>query len=331
VGHEEDALGRFNMKEEGDHGLYVTEVVGTVFPKHTYHLIRGIPPGGDLLESHLLMGLSKVDEMGKTLDVMNISAEVEHLQEGGIDCTGTGADCPIHHEISRLSDEYGITFVASTGNEPHVEFMTCPGLSDTVIGVGGCVIGCGASGPLPVPYQHDSGNGGLVDITRYQMMEQLYPPKAAWVRNEHEYSADAAFCSGLDCFVGEICDENRTTTIWDGNVEPVNGKPDLYASVTYPLIDTETGVRLDQGTSFSAPLVTGQVAEAVGMLTDLDRSFDNIDVKRKLRTSTEMVDDQYPGMLNGGAFVEGIADDFDIEIHDDQGESGPDGSQLMGQ
>jgi hypothetical protein len=154
-----------------------------------------------------------------------------HEEEDG-DC---GGHCQVADE-TRLAIEDGIAVVAATGNREKENALAvhCPALIDEAIGVGGFVARC-----------------------RHDVLDDEESGKY-WIRTD---GLEGPFCGQRGCTPDESCEEHRYEYPWRGNVSFHNAVPDVLAPVHHPAGTVEEP-KLQNGTSFGTPVITGLLASA---------------------------------------------------------------------
>jgi len=184
---------------------------------------------------------------------------VSQAIEDSVDVVNLSAGAPWRHpirlnpnvpETERLLDA-GIIVVAAAGNyflrdqhrRPPVH---CPSAADGVVSVASLEVWCPQSpGQEPAATQE-----GPYFWQNPQNRELLL-------------STDT-FCGEQGCVGGESCEDNQRIQPWSYNPTPTDGKPDTLAPMhTLRRKETASSRRaeyLGTGTSFSAPLVTGEIA-----------------------------------------------------------------------
>lgn len=211
--------------------------------------------------------LEPIADAGRdSVDLLNISAGFPHDDARG----SFRVRKAIRTEANR-----GTTVVAAAGNvnKDPSEQVNCPALYDEAIAVGGFVPEC------------------TVDIITDD------PDRALWIRTVERRDLpdyQGPICSQMDCSDEHKCDENRHEHWWRWNVRRKNDKPDVLAPVHYMTKD-ERGPYLIRGTSFSAPIVTGQLA---ALLATVDGSPTSEALSTVVRRSTVEIDDGTDGKFN---------------------------------
>lgn len=203
-------------------------------------------------------------------DIINISGGIPH------ECGGL---CAVSREAELAAEVDDVCIIAATGNQTEEEIgplgVHCPALIDSVIGVGGFVSFCTA----PLDRSDESGQW--------------------WAENDRFHGP---FCGETgDCCIGETCEQNRTSAIWNGNVSFHNAAPDVLAppvSVWGSALDELT---VQVGTSFAAPLVSGILSRILGDLFDRHEHPELEEVHDAIRyTGTQLDEGGYP-KLNADA------------------------------
>lgn len=222
------------------HGTAVFDYASAVAPKAIYNFYRVIAEDrrtgrGKAKRSNVVRAIAAAVEHG--IDVLNLSLGVCHDAGDGYDC---GGQCRIGAEAKWAIEEHDITIVAAVGNEKTVDAVTCPGLLDEVIGVGGFISLC---------------SNEISD----SMEDSQY-----WIHNNKLYGP---FCGQRGCQDGQDCTVNKKEVPWDGNAPFVNAKPDVLAPAIRASGDTQKReASLQSGTSFATPLVTSSLVSVLGDL-----------------------------------------------------------------
>lgn len=222
------------------HGTAVFDHASAVAPEALYNFYRVIAEdsetgNGRAKRSNVVRAIAAAAEHG--LDVLNLSLGVCHHEEDGYDC---GGQCRIADEARWAVEEHDLTIVAAVGNEASADAVTCPGLVDEVIGVGGFVSLC------------SNDVADCVGCSQY------------WLHDDELYGP---FCGQRGCTDGRTCDGRRREVLWSGNAPFVNAEPDVLAPAIHASgSDRERDASLRSGTSFATPLVTSSL---VSILSDL--------------------------------------------------------------
>lgn len=241
------------------------------------------------------------------IDVINLSAGLDHAARPGRDCTSTEPNCKVCRVLEEILDEHTV-FVAAAGDKNKTEGLVCPGISSEVIATGGAVAKCTANS------ETESGNRPLgADI-------ESRPPNAFWINRDDGKGDQGTFCTNRGCFPGTNCMENRQYERWDRNHEPTDAAPNILAPVHLPSED-EVGPVLGVGSSFSAPIVSSQIANALSAIQTMDVNPTRNQVRGQIIEKTKGCFDQNPGMLCGIDFARGMGDlfhlEFELEDNDD--------------
>ena len=188
--------------------------------------------------SNVVDAIYDASEQG--VDILNASLGVCHSEEDGHDCGGL---CRIGDEARLATKETGMTIVAAAGNNDHADAMTCPALSESVIGVGGYVANCTG------------------EVDREGKSSQY------WLNKEELVGP---FC-GMQGYKNGACQKYCAEEPWEGNVSYHNAVPEVLAPVIrVSIYDT---ISLEAGTSFAAPLVAGRIASMVSDLIIEEQMF----------------------------------------------------------
>ena len=202
------------------------------------------------------------------VDVVNLSAGVWHK------ICGPGKLCPFHGSVTDAVDA-GITIVASIGNacDRRLDHVWCPAMNYKTISVGGITRRCG--------YELSSNEQD------YRIWADTYDMV------EIDSDFQGRFCSTSGCTDTVTCGEDSLNVWWGGNTEPVYGNPDVLAPPEYPEIFGKQGC-FSEGTSFSAPLVTGIIARLIERVPE-SKTVDPEMVCSVLRTSGDIFTDPQRG------------------------------------
>lgn len=222
------------------HGTGVFDYVSAVAPKAMYNFYRVIAEDpetgrGEAKRSNVVRAIAAAVEHG--VDVLNLSLGVCHHEEDGYDCGGA---CRIGDEARWAIEEHDVTIVAAVGNEETADAVTCPGLLDEVIGVGGFVSLC---------------TNDVVDCNECSQY---------WLHTDELYGP---FCGQRGCSGERACKTERREVPWEGNAPFANAEPDVLAPAIRASGDNlERNASLQSGTSFATPLVTSSL---VSLFSDL--------------------------------------------------------------
>lgn len=188
----------------------------------------------------------------RPIDVLNLSLGVHHDA-----CLGRCRSCKA---VDTVVSE-GTTVVAAAGNDTSQsgESVYCPGLASRAITVSTLISECTARpGRASEPKGPHTGD--------------YRAPNAHWIRNpdisestDSEYLTERCFCSYNNCGPGFVCEKNRREFGWEKNPRPSEAKPEVLAPGLQPTI-MEVGPAMAIGTSYSAAVVSGALAEILSEL-----------------------------------------------------------------
>lgn len=222
------------------HGMRVFQFTSKFAPHATYHFYQSIGEDGSIPIGAYEDAIEQAIQDG--VDILNISA-------------GNDWDVPVDADpYSRkpqnaLSE--GITVIAAAGNYdriPPQPPVNSPAAVDEVVSVGGVITTCPESPDAP----HTTPNQG--PYYSYEEDESSDDP----------HVANKVCCGQNGCMAGRDCLSNQTHEPWEGNPRESRGAIDVLAPIQYPFETESGGFQFDVGTSFSAPIVTGVLAEAYG-------------------------------------------------------------------
>lgn len=180
------------------------------------------------------------DAADMDMDILNLSVGIPH------ECNGL---CTVSREAELAVEIDEVCIVAATGNKEEHQIgrvgVHCPALIDSVIGVGGYLPLCTA------------------DIYRGDESEQW------WVEND---TIHGPFCGQRGCCPSSNCEESCKEILWPGNISFHNAAPDVLAPVLEVSGSSLTNIRIQAGTSFAAPIISGLLAGILGDLIELGES-----------------------------------------------------------
>lgn len=230
------------------HGTDVLNIVTSLAPNSSFSTfqIMDVKEGDDDTDDgtpevggnrgDLADAIADAGDLG--IDVLNISAGIAH------ECKGL---CAISREAELAAEVDGVCIVAATGNKEEDVIgrvgVHCPALSDSVIGVGGFLPLCAA------------------DIHRGDESEQW------WLEND---TILGPFCGQRGCCPSSSCEESCEEILWQGNISFHNAAPDALAPVLDVSGTSLTDIRIQPGTSFAAPIISGLLADIIGDLIEVD-------------------------------------------------------------
>jgi len=234
------------------------------------------------------------------IDIINLSAGLDHAARPGKDCTSDNPNCKVCRVLEDILDEYTV-FVAASGDRLQTDGLVCPGISSEVIATGGSVAKCTADSGAK------SGNEPLGPDIDWR------PPNAFWIDRADNIGSQGTHCTNRGCFPGTDCMENRQYEFWDHNHDSTNAAPDILAPVHFPIED-EIGALLAQGSSFSAPIVSSQIANVLGTIRAMDVNPTRNQIKNQITQKTKGCFKGKPGMLCGVEFAKGLGEPFNLEF-----------------
>lgn len=278
-----------------DHGLGVINFLTWFAGNPEYHFFRAIGPDGEFADRHLMIAVERARKLGE-VDVINLSAGLDHISDPDKDCSSTGPTCAACEVVSRAVAD-GITIVAGIGNLPDTEGLCCPALADDVIGVGGMIAKCTAKleegSPLRLPG------------------ESVRPPNAFWVDRDDDRNQDGSYCSNRGCLPGESCSDNRKIEPWPNNPPDANGKPDTLAPLIVPMDDD--GPLLVGGTSYATPIVTGSIADVLGGLRGNGGNPSPSEIRKQIRRASKAIPGSDAGVFSGDNLAGGLGRRLGLE------------------
>lgn len=234
-------------RDTTNHGTRVAFILSRFAPKAVYSFYRTIAPDGEFTPSNYLKALDAA--RSNSVDIVNSSAGIHHE-----DCRG---QCRVCHAVRQtLAD--GVCVVAGAGNAMDADTgVYCPAREPDVVSVGVYESVCTneISPPIaaPVGFSPD-----LLPTGSYRA-----PPVS---EVDADWTPNKTYCGGQQCTPTDSCREHRVEHLWAGNPEQGIGGIDVYAPGT-TLVGMESGPpRMDIGCSFSAPIVTGVLADAFSEL-----------------------------------------------------------------
>lgn len=173
--------------------------------------------------------------------------------------------------------------VAAAGNhEEKNPSVFCPAIEDDTIAVGGVVARCMAS---------DSG----CTSGAYRLGGTPYEPEEYAYCGQQGCTDDSAYCI-----------DNLHEQPWQGNPNPVDGKPDTLAPHHSITVSKSTGqIESKAGSSFAAPIVTAVVAYAFSELRRLGENLPNgYQLRQAIKDSNRPVRDPDTGKIDAQRLTE---------------------------
>jgi hypothetical protein len=254
------------------HGYDVANILAYFTHDPEFHFLLAVNEQGKTHDSYLMKALGRAIEYGE-IDVINMSVGCDHVSNDDKDCTINHTSCALCDVAEKAVDQ-GITIVAASGNTPHVESICCPSLSEYTISVGGAVTRCTASAIQ---------QNGVTPV-----FTQAKPPNAYWVDRDDGRGSDGVFCSGRGCMPGENCVENKSIELWEHNVDFTDRKPDILAP-SHIISEDKIGPFIQEGTSFSAPIVTAGGISVVEWANSYDGDVSTADIRQAIRQSGKQI------------------------------------------
>lgn len=291
-----------NSEASTTHGFGINHMLTRFTNPVKYHFFQTVGENGEFEDSDMLFALGKILDFSEEIEVVNISAGLDHIADEDKDCTVYGPSCLVCDRVQDLIDT-GISVVAGAGNVPGSEGLCCPSLQNDVISVGGMIARCTAE-----PRKETRG------ITTPAFM----PPNSLGVKKGEDSDSPVAFCSNRGCFPGESCTNNRRCEIWDETPHTETGKPDILAPANY-LTEDADGPFMPMGTSYSTPIVTACVSNVLKALYEYGKGPLPGQVRAALERSSNPVEGTEIGVISGEDFADELGDAFGLryEVQED--------------
>lgn len=260
-----------------------------------------VDENGEFRDRHMMKAFERILYFKEEIDVVNLSAGLDHVSNDLKECDEYGPDCRVCELADSVLEE-GITIVAGAGNIPHTQNICCPSLEQNVISVGGATVECTAS---------------IDDSTMFGRPQDQKPPNALWVERQDGKGASGTYCSDRGCFPGASCSENQEITQWEGSPKTETGKPDLLSPLIYPMED-DVGPFLEAGTSYATPIVTATVSNVFRMLKDRNIEPRAREVRAALERSGRPIDELQTPLLDGIEFANELGRTYGLEFQVDE-------------
>lgn len=289
-----------NAKDTTEHGHGIAQLLSTFAGDVKTHFYQTIHSDGKFRDRDLIQTLGVIRHVVDEIDIINLSAGLDHAARPGKECTSNSPSCKVCRIISDILDEQTV-FVAASGDQHQTDGLVCPGISSEVIATGGTVAKCTAASNVEI------GNTPLGPDPEPR------PPNAFWIDRTDEKGAQGTYCSNRGCLPGTDCMENREYEPWKHNHPPTNAAPDVLAPIHYPIEDKK-GALLAEGSSFSAPIVSSQIALALSRIRTMDVNPDKNQIKKYVTERTKGCFNEKPGMLCGVEFAKGLGEPFNLEF-----------------
>ncbi|MFC7115849.1 S8 family serine peptidase [Natronoarchaeum sp. GCM10025703] len=297
IGRELDAI---NAGDSNTHGHGVAHIIGRYADNTKFHFYQTIHPNGNFKDRDLLKTFGIIQHVIGEIDVINFSAGLDHAANPHKDCDRSGPSCKVCRVLEDLLDDHTV-FVAASGDQLQTDGLVCPGLSSEVLSTGGVTAKCTA------------------EIKQEDKTISIGPgtdqpaPNAFWIKRSDNDGAQGTYCTNRGCYPGTSCIENRRYEQWEHNHEPAENSPDVLAPVHLPIED-EIGPLLAQGSSFSAPIVSSQIANVISGLQSVGVSTTRQRIKQNIIEHTKGAFSSGPGMLCGVDFATETGNSYDLDL-----------------
>jgi hypothetical protein len=297
IGRENDPI---NANGTTDHGHGIAYLLSRFTGDVKIHFYQTIHSNGEFRDRDLLQTLGVIQHVIDEIDVINLSAGLDHAARPGKDCTSTNPNCKVCRVLEDILDEHTV-FVAASGDQLQTDGLVCPAISSEVIATGGTVAKCTADSDAKI------GNKPVgPDL-------DLRPPNAFWIDRADKKGAQGTYCTNRGCLPRAGCMENRQYEPWEYNHDPTDAAPDILGPVHFPIED-EVGALLAEGSSFSAPIVSSQIANALGTIRTMGVNPTRNQIKKQITQKTKGCFDGKPGMLCGIEFSKGLGEPFNLKF-----------------
>lgn len=295
IGRTVDILPNEDSNDTTGHGNLVSHIIAVFADSIEFNFYRVTRSGGTVLQRDLMraMGMAHNDEV----DIMNISLGNDHSDDNCQLCDMPNEPCKIRDAAQQAIND-GISIVAGAGNKPRFNTICCPALLDDVICVAGAVSKCTA--------REESK-------TDVMSVDSIYPPYSCWIKlaDSEKEMDDQPLCSGLNCSADMRCDEYQENTSWSGNVESIDGKPDVYAPAAFP-VETKNDPLITTGTSYATPIVTAAVAVLLTGLKNEDICVSPEEIRAAVSKTGLKLDEDGGNMIDSWQLVKRIYRHYDL-------------------
>ena len=259
-----------------DHGVRVFSILSAYSGGAQFYLYQAVNENRQVpIEAYT----DAIDEaISDDIDLLNVSAG--EAWRGPID-----ANAYVRQTKRAIRND--ITVVAAAGNQKERSDdlpIHCPSAHENIISVGGLVAECPAD---PKPAKDTDPKTG---------------PYYIFPDEDEEYlgTTDRPFCGYQECVNGDDCIEHRTEKVWEHNPIPTDGKPDALAPVLYPIGEISGRCKINTGTSYAAPVVSGALGSIFGELRANGHSLPAPSIAREIvaKATTPIDTDSPAGKLN---------------------------------
>lgn len=303
IGRSKDIINT-SENQTTSHGVDVTRILSQIAGDPTYHFFQIVGAEGKCPDRYIQQAIVWAADYG--IDVLNLSVGSDHASRSDKDCDHTGPECALH-EAAAYATKNGMSIVAATGNEPNADAVCCPALSNKTIAAGGCIAECTAS---------------ITSETATGMRSTIRPPKACWIDRPDNAGESASFCMMNGCGSGKSCEENQEIAAWDGNVRFIYNTPDAFAPTVLPRFSSDGSVRMGSGTSFSAPIISAAVVNAIETLQHSGADPKPDEIRKAVRVTTDNIPEVPGGIINGLSLTNELLDSYGLPlVSEDDSES----------
>lgn len=255
-------------------------VIGFLSSDSNMYFYQVVDDYGVYKVSNLLKALGAANQAD--LDIINVSLGLFHAE-----CEGSCRSCVAVNEV--VDSGTSVVVAAGTFVPDEKESVFCPGLASRALTTGVLVPECSATPP----------DDGIYGVSRdWKPPGSLYVISTEKAPDEQErYFQTDNYCSYQACAPSYECDRHRREREWQYNPEPNQGKPDILAPGVTPW-HSDWGWRLATGTSYSAAMTSGAVAEVLGELFSRGRSATPSEVKTAVKARGDTVSGSNVRKLN---------------------------------